>query len=975
MAIALLGFAANASPPEVLDPQLASSLQPLVDLEQGWRAPPRMARVHCWWWWLNGNVTKEAITRDLEEMKAKGMGGANIIDAAHASQGEQTKPPHGPDFASPEWCDLFIHALREAERLDLELGFNIQSGWNLGGPTVKPEQAAKKVTWSEQVVTGGKTVRATLLKPESRSDFYREIKVIAVPLATGDPRSLARVENSRQKAYHAYPGGFTAVNADHLLEPGETDGQDPFIDAGDVIDLTDFMDERGRLTWDAPAGKWLVLRFGYTVSGAHVSTSSDGWKGLAIDYLDRATFQQYCDDVLSPILERAKPYVGGSLRFLHTDSWELGPVNWTPAMPEQFRTRRGYELTQFLPALAGYAVEGHDQSTRFLNDFRRTIADLIADGKYQAFAEYAHDRGLGIHPESGGPHAAPVDALLCLGRSDIPMGEFWARSRTHRTEDTSRLFVKQPASAAHIYGKRLVMAEAFTTIGPHWEKDPADLKPVFDRVACEGLNLVMWHTLDCSPAEMGVPGQAYFAGTHLNPNVTWWRQADGFLSYMNRCQFLLQQGLTVADVLYFYGENVPSFVRLERDNPASVPAGYAYDVTNLEVLVERASVSNGRVLLPDGMSYAVLALPPSGHYGLQSLRQIARLADAGATVIGEKPKTPMGLFASEEQQHEFTRIADRLWDNHLVHDRTAVQTLREMRLRPDFGSPDVGGHRLGYIHRRTSGADIYFVVNRRNRPCRTECSFRVAGRQPELWDAVYGTIGPASVVSQGKQRTVVDLALPPNGSVFVVFRRPAPQSETVSRPVGLRAPRTIGARELDGAWRVSFDPNWGGPEETTFDELLDWSTSDDPRIRYYSGAASYERTFEHTVELAGGQLWLDLGEVKNMARVYLNDIDLGVAWTTPYRVDLTPAVRRGSNALRIEVVNLWPNRLIGDAALPPAQRVTKTNVVKFKAGDRLLPSGLLGPVQLVTESSPEPVEVTTASPSANPGTEGRGLAE
>ncbi len=248
-------------------------------------------------------------------------------------------------------------------------------------------------------------------------------------------------------------------------------------------------------------------------------------------------------------------------------------------------------MTPYLPTLAGYVINDAVTSTRFLNDFRRTLGDLIADGKYRSFSDYAHQRGMGIHPESGGPHAAPVDSLLCLGRSDIPMGEFWARSKTHRVEDSSRLFVKQPASAAHIYGRRLVIAEAFTTIGPHWEKDPRDLKPVFDRVACERLNLVMWHTFDCSPKEAGTPGQAYFAGTHLNPQVTWWNQADGFLDYLSRCQFLLQQGLAVSDVLFFYGENVPSFVRLKRDDPTGVLPGYDYDVINAEALIGRTRAS------------------------------------------------------------------------------------------------------------------------------------------------------------------------------------------------------------------------------------------------------------------------------------------------------------------------------------------------------------------------------------------------
>ncbi|WP_442481928.1 glycosyl hydrolase [Aeoliella sp. SH292] len=917
-----------------------------------------MSRVHCWWWWLNGNVTKEAITRDLEAMKAKGMGGANIIDAAHASQNENRKPPHGPDFASPAWCEMFVHALREAERLDLELGFNIQSGWNLGGPSVTPHHAAKEITWSKIVVEGGKLLQMELPQPETRNDYYCDISVLALPLPADKELSLARVDNYRQKAYHDYPGNFIAADATHLLEVGESEGE-VVVDRSAIQDLTDKLGAHGQLEWDAPPGRWLILRFGYTPSGAHVSTSSDNWKGLAIDYLDAGAFEQYCDDVLTPILKVAKPYVGKSLKFLHTDSWELGPVNWTSALPDEFVSRRGYDLTTYLPVVAGYVVDDAETSNRFLADFRRTIAEMIADGKYRAFAKYAHERGLGIHPESGGPHAAPVDALLNLGLSDIPMGEFWARSRTHRVEDSARLFVKQPASAAHIYGKRLVMAEAFTTIGPHWEKDPRDLKPVFDQVACEGLNLVMWHTFDCSPIEAGYPGNAYFAGTHLNPQVTWWDQCDGFIGYLNRSQFLLQQGVPVSDVLYFYGENVPSFVRLKADNPALVPRGYDYDVVNLEVLAERATVNDGRIILPDGTSYAILVLPPSGHYGLAALREIARLADAGATIYGEKPAAPIGLIAEEEDRREFNQLAARLWGEKLIEPVRTRTALRRRGIEPDFSYSSLTDARLDYFHRQTNDSDIYFVVNRDAESKQVTASFRVDGRTTEIWDAVDGTITMATNAKVRGGRTEVELDLPAEGSVFIVLR----DDPTPATRAGVERVATSNTSIL-GPWQVTFDPRWGGPEEPVqFDTLEDWSKSADPRIRYYSGTAIYEISLTHSGKLdTDEELWLDLGAVKNLARVHLNNTDLGVVWCDPPRVNVTDAIREGDNQLRIEVVNLWPNRLIGDAKLPRSERLTKTNIVRFANGDMpLLPSGLLGPVELVRMSPARAEQITGAN--------------
>lgn len=1098
------------APTEVLDPAWASSLEPIMDLEAGWRDPPAMSRTRCWWWWLNGNVTKEAITRDLEEMKAKGLGGANIIDAGGANQRGNQQVPHGPDFGSAAWRELFLHALAEADRLGLELGLNIQSGWNLGGPTVRPEHAAKKITWSELNVTGGTEVKVKLPPPPTTDGFYRSIATLAVRTSTGgatsnnfevtaensqpehpprhavdgdpetfwvsgtyesgdgpsverpvrlefqfavpttvsqiviqpredygpkrgwvqgasnprnwhvlgrwtaessgrtvinfpatkaqrfrlviveahDPRSpvmprnvqiaeielrdngnvleggathLARVQNFQQKAYHQYPGPFTATNADHLLAGLSGEPNELILAEDQIVDVSDYVDAAGQLTWNAPAGNWRILRLGYTLTGAKVSTSSDGWKGYAIDYLDRDAFDAYWQQVVRPLLEVAQPYVGRTFRFLHTDSWELGPVNWTPSLRADFAERRGYEMTPYLPVLAGYVVDSRDASNRFLNDFRRTLAEGIVAGKYGTFHEYAHGAGLGLHPESGGPHAAPIDALLCLSRSDVPMGEFWARSPTHRVQDFERFFIKQPASAAHVYGHRLVMAESFTTIGPQWEESPRDLKPVFDQAACEGLNLVMLHTFDCSPKSMGLPGQAYFAGTHINPNVTWWRHAGAFFGYLNRCQFLLQQGLPVSDVLYFYGENVPGFVRYKADDPAAVLPGYDYDAINLEALLERTTVRDGRIELPDGTSYRVLVLPDGNSYGLTALRKVESLASAGATIVGPKPTQPIGLSADPAEDQEFRELADRLWGMDadgaaVIRDIAARDALAAANVPPDFlvtGVASPGPNQIDYFHRRTNDADIYFVANRTNESQEFDASFRISGRQPELWDAVSADIRDAVAFSQRDGRTIVPLHMPPGGSMFVVFRRTIPA--TAAGPARSNDPQLRAVQTIDSPWRVEFDPQRGGPEKpVTMENLQSWTTVGDSKVKYYSGTAVYRTAFdldEAAAAARGERVWLGLGDVKHVASVRLNGSQLGVAWTDPFRVELTDHLRDAGNELEIEVTNLWPNRLIGDQQLLPDARITKTNITKFSGNSPLLPSGLLGPVEILVESS------------------------
>jgi hypothetical protein len=959
--LALVAMSPGLRPSHAVEPirsELSTSLEPRVELDAGWRDPPPESRVRCWWWWLNGNVTKAAITRDLEAMHAQGLGGANIIDAGGAEQRDNRQVPHGPDFGSPEWRELFLHALREADRLGLELGFNIQSGWNLGGPTVEPEDAAKKLTFAATDVEGGALVERRLRRGRLVGDYYRDVAVLALPLpdgvgADGNPADLARLPGWRAKAYYEYPGAFTASDATHLLDVRFPEAGEIAADA--VIDLTSLVDADGRLAWQAPAGRWRILRIGYTLAGSRVSTHSDGWDGWAIDYLDPQAFDAYWQAVVAPMLEEAGPLVGRSLKYLHTDSWELGPVNWTPAFMDEFRRRRGYDMRPYLPVLAGYFVTDAETTTRFLNDFRRTLADLIAAGKYATFSRYAHERGLAIHPESGGPHAAPVDALQCLGLSDIPMGEFWARSPTHRVHDFERFFTKQPASAAHVYGRRLVMAESFTTIGPHWEEDPQSLKPVFDQAACEGLNLVMLHTFDCSPDSMGVPGQAYFAGTHINPHVTWWRHSHAFFAYLNRCQFLLQQGLPAADVLYFYGENVPSFVRLKRDDPADVLPEYDYDVINAEALIERTRFLSGRIVLPDGTRYAALVLPYPQTYGLAALEHIAELVDAGALVIGEKPRRPIGLSANPTDADRFRALADRLWsdagggETKTVVTQPAIEALADAGIEPDILCWSDLGPNVDYIHRRTSEGDVYFVVNREDDEVQFKASFRIVGRQPELWNPVTGETSDAVAFEQSDGRTIVPLALPPGGSVFVVFRRAI---ETDARGESVdNQPRLLHIVYVQGPWTVHFDPQWGGPADAEFARLVDWTERPEDGIRHYSGTAVYRREFELPSDVATGdgapRMYLDLGRVENVASVTLNGQSLGVAWTEPFRVEITSAVRSGRNELEIEVTNLWPNRLIGDRALPRAQRLTRTNVTKFRVDTPLLPSGLRGPVQVL----------------------------
>ncbi len=956
-------------------------------LAEGWANPPLDARLRAYWWWLNGNVTPASITRDLEEMKAKGFGGALICDADGSSQDGNERAPHGPDFFNPAWRELYRHALREADRLGLEMSLNIQSGWNLGGPMVTADDAPKKLVWTEHLVSGPTNFTEKLAAPKGRDGYYRDLFVLAYPVKTSAGAAKHRpLQNWEQKALLKPLMPFSAPDSTPLLvefptEPGEADTQ-----TAEVRDLGARLEPDGTLRWEVPAGQWEVLRFGCTLNDhCRVSTCSQGWDGYAIDPFDAGAFRRYWDTVVEPLIADAGPLAGKTLKYLHTDSWEVEVANWTPTLREEFRQRRGYDLLPWLPVIAGRIVNDREQSNRFLHDFRRTMGDLAIDHHYRLFKEGAHRHGLLIHPESGGPHAVPIDAEQCLGFDDAPMSEFWAWSWRHRIGDENRFFVKQPASAAHTYGHRLVLAEGFTTIGPHWQERLWDnLKPAFDHACTEGLNLLVWHAFVCSPESMGLPGQQYFAGTHLNPNVTWWAKSAPFFAYLNRCQALLQRGRFVADVAYYYGDHVPNFAQLRRSDPARVGAGYDYDVVTEEVILTRMAVKDGRITLPDGMSYRVLALPDRTKISLPVLRKLRELVAAGATVIGPRPRQATSLRKYPECDDEVAKIAKELWGSansrdtlaptggesrgekatraasagshrfgqgRVIWGKTAREALLADGIRPDFqftGEPD---RPLDYIHRRDGDADIYFVANRTNLATSASCVFRIAGKAPELWNPVTGERRFAAAYQQSDGRTFVPLGFAPCGSWFVVFREPAathPATVMGNVPANANAPTFTPLAEIDGPWTVRFDPNWGGPAQADFPRLVSWTERPEPGIRFYAGTATYTTTFDLPASSSNpaSGIFLNLGDVRELAEVRLNGRPCGIVWTPPFRVNLTGALKPGPNKLEVDVVNFWPNRIIGDATLPAEQRLTRTNIRKLAPDTPLMVSGLLGPVIL-----------------------------
>jgi hypothetical protein len=940
-------------------------------LKENFKSPPSNYGVNCWWWWLNGNVTREAITRDLEAMQSRNFHGAMIFDAGGHNHRGNKDIPAGPLFGSEEWNKLFVFALDEAKRLGLEMGFNIQSGWNLGGPRVTPQHSAKQITYSETKISGNNNITKKLELPETKRDFYEDTVVLAIPIIATNKTNELISDLDLKLGFHELGGSapdtrFMLGNTPRNKKKTE-EKTTYLVKKEEIIDLTSKMDKDGNLTWDAPEGDWSIIRFGYTCTAAEVSTSSGNWQGSVLDYMSKDAFDFYWNDVVEPIFKAAGKHVGTTLKYMETDSWECGGMNWTANFHVAFKKYRGYDIVSYLPIVAGYVIDDTTTSNAFLADFRKTLGDLVAYNHYAQFSNYAHKYNMGIQPESAGPHAGPMDGIKNYGFSDIVMSEFWSPS-PHRPRPNNRFYLKQASSAAHIYGKKIVGAESFTTIGPHWNDELwHDQKSAFDHEICAGLNRMYFHTFTCSPPEMGLPGQEYFAGTHVNPQVTWWEQSGAFIDYMHRTQLLAQKGKFVADVLYYYGDHVPNVFPFKYSDPAGVLPGFDYDVTDETVFLQ-LKIKDGKIAVPGGVEYRVLVLPDHKILSMAVLEKVDELLQQGARVIGYKSENLVSLVGDEKEQKRFHELADKIWgkepskkgekkygEGHVAWGITAREYFLSKGVPADFNVEESKSKTdYDYIHYTIGESDAYFVSNQTTKRQKIHCQFRISGFQPELWDALTGEIRGAKAFTQKDGLTTVPLTLEPYGALFVVFNKEIGKDRQGVKESNYADYKTV--KEITGAWEVNFDPEWGGPESVMFPELSDWTKHSDEGIKYYSGSAVYNKTFTIDFEPEKDKRYfLRLESVKDVgiAEVRINGRDKGVLWTNPFRMEISRELQMGENVLQIKVVNSWYNRVAGDEIFPGKKRFTTTNIVvknDFRGRPRdvipLEPSGLLGPVTI-----------------------------
>jgi hypothetical protein len=725
---------------------------------------------------------------------------------------------------------------------------------------------------------------------------------------------------------------------------------DEIIDPDQVLDLTNKCDARGMLEWDAPPGRWTILRLGHTPTGARTKHGRPEGMGLECDKLNAAAAKVQFDHYVGTLLREVRQVPGAGIAGINIDSNEHGSQNWTADFEAQFEKRRGYPLRKYLPAMMGRVVVSRGVSDKFLSDVRRTTADLMSDEYFGAFQKLCHAEGMTSMAQAPGiATCLPSDNIQAKGRTDIPMGEFWM------SQPDGTIDCKETASAAHVYGKPVAAAEAFT--GSRADVYPGMMAPFANAALANGINRFVVLAYVHQPWDDRKPGvtQDRFYLPYQRHN-TWWEDGAGFWNSLSRSCQLMRQGHAVCDLLYHLGNDTPLKIATWRMRPAP-PAGYDYDVCGDEVLIERAGVKDGRIVLPDGMSYRMLVLAGGDRMTLAAARKLRSLVDSGAAVLG--PVKPIGspsLAEGAAGDEEVRRIADELWDSgRVIRNMTPAAALASLGTHPDFevrGESQRG--KVLHAHRSTPQADIHFIANHEARGRRFTALFRVSGRVPECWDPTTGAITAVEGWREVNGRMEVPLALESMQSVFVVFRMPDEVSpDRPAAPARLVADLPVEI-EIKGPWQLRFPPGLGSPEQATFPELASWTGNEDPGIRHFSGSVVYTNSFDLSVKPANERVILDLGQVKMLATVKLNGRDLGVFWKEPFAIDVTDHLKTGRNELEIRVVNTWANRLIGDASLPEDKRITWTTWSPFKAGDSLQSSGLLGPVVLRSSKPAHP---------------------
>jgi hypothetical protein len=924
-------------------------------LEQSFMNPPVENRPMALWTWLNAHIDTARLVYELEEMKDKGMQGPLIWDIGALADPEKMIPA-GPAFLGSESLDNISLALKTSKRLGLHLGMSVASSWNSGGEWVDKSEASMQLLSTSQIVEGPSDKKITIGVPKSNrgeAEHYSLVTSIAVPYS-----------ENREIDYST----------------------------GKIINLDGFASGDSSIEWEVPEGKWEVHSFFMSNTMQNLACPSPNSNGLMIDHLSEIATKNHFENILSRLDKITTP--GNHLDFLFIDSYEVWKMkDWTPGFVEEFKSRNGYDPVPYLPLLTGYSSKDSILAKRFRGDYSRLVSDMMIENHYGQSMKISNGLGIQMISEAGHGGSPRVDPLKAMGQSDIPMGEFWNRQRHWVT--------KEAASAANIYGKKIVASESLTS-WQHWQHGPTDYKQLADVAFCEGLNQIVFHTFSHNPEIAGKPGFVYHAGEHVNVNATWWEMGRPFMDYLSRCSYMLRQGNFVADALLYYGDDAPNLVPTKRMDPNYTPdmpgvfphwfydeskcphcgmlkpvdpgklPGYDYDYVNADIITSTLRAEGGKLVLPHGQSYRVMMIPDRDDISLEVLKSLEKLIFDGATVLGPKPVRSTSLKGFPDCDNEVKAIADKIWGNSdgktvlsnqygkgtVYWGKTLQEVLQELKIRPDFEVTGIDNcdRKIDYIHRQTETEDIYFVSNSSESEQHFTAVFRVNGNMvPEIWDAETGLVQRKVEYTKTGNGISIEWIMDPLASRFVIFR----QKSTGKNDAGLnydlqfgfhKGKRTSEAIDITANWEVSFDKAWGGPASYSMEKLTSWSDVEEEGVKFYSGTATYTRDFPvgEDALARGKEAYVVFEDIQEMARVSVNGHDCGIVWLPPYKATITPWLKAGNNTITVQVLNTWNNRIVGDLRNPDETQFTSTNVKssRFRANGPLLKSGLLGKAEI-----------------------------
>jgi len=798
-----------------------------------------------------------------------------------------------------------------------------------------------------------KVPQQTITFPTTTARFFRI--TFKSPPASAKGINVAEIKLHKTLRVNKFEEKAAFSTAMDLYSQATPPSED-VIATANVIDLTSKMKEDGTLNWTPPSGNWNIIRFGYSLTGHHNSPASPEATGLEVDKLNPKAVKNYFENYLDQYKNATGGLMGtkGGLQFVITDSWEAGVQNWTNNMMEEFVKRRGYNMLPWMPVLTGHIVKSSEESDNFLWDFRKTLTELVAEYHYDQLTTLLHSRGMKRYTESHESGRAFIaDGMEVKRYADIPMSALWTPNENGPIRTVFLADIRESASVAHLYGQNLVAAESLTARGNTWAFSPERLKPVADMELASGLNRFVIHTSVHQPSDVKIPGLGLGPyGQWFTRHETWAELAKPWTTYLARSSYMLQQGKFIADVIYYYGED-NNITALFRNKLPDVPKGYNFDFVNADALLNLLSVKNNQLVTSSGMHYNILALDSNSmQMQLKVLSKISDLVKAGATVVGPKPS---GTPSLSDDKAAFNTLVNELWGpvntvktigaGKVYHGQSIQQVLATLKIEPDieYTKPQINTELL-YIHRQLPGKEVYWINNRNDRVENVDVTFRQTGKTVEIWHPETGKVEQASYAFDNG-RTKVPLQLEPSDAVFVVFGNATTKtSRTIPQP------KETELIYIEGSWNLKFQKERGAPAEITIDKLSSWAENSDQGIKYFSGTGTYSKKFYVTASWIkkDAQLWLDLGEVKNLAEVFVNGKSLGILWKKPFKVNLNNELKPGENTLTVKVTNLWVNRLIGDQQPNTDKKYTYTTMAFYKADSPLLPSGLIGPVRILS---------------------------